>query len=108
MDYLRPNTWADALSAKAEQPHATPIAGGTDLMVGLNFGQQPPAVLLDLTSIAELADWHEAVDRKPGSYVNMPVCAYSLRMSMTSGPMLPAYTGRSTLGLPLENDRVAL
>ncbi|MNT97338.1 hypothetical protein D3C72_2396420 [compost metagenome] len=38
----------------------------------------------------------------------MPVCAYNLRMSITSGPMLPAYTGISTLGLPLENDRVAL
>src|SRR6185312_333016 len=38
----------------------------------------------------------------------MPVWAYSLRMSTTSGPMLPWYTGRSTLGLPLLNDSVAL
>src|SRR6476620_7227736 len=38
----------------------------------------------------------------------MPVCAYSLRMSMTSGPIVPRYTGSSTLGLPLANDRVAL
>jgi hypothetical protein len=29
-------------------------------------------------------------------------------MSITSGPMLPWYTGISTLGLPLLNDRVAL
>src|SRR6478752_2528435 len=55
-----------------------------------------------------MADWQAAVDMKPGSYVNMPVCAYSFRMSMTSGPTLPWYTGRSTLGLPLENDSVAL
>src|SRR6476620_5191716 len=38
----------------------------------------------------------------------MPVCAYSLRMSMTSGPIVPRYTGSSKLGLPLLNDRVAL
>src|SRR5574343_403166 len=38
----------------------------------------------------------------------MPVWAYSLRMSITSGPMLPEYTGMSTLGAPLLNDRVAL
>ncbi|CKS77474.1 Uncharacterised protein [Mycobacterium tuberculosis] len=36
-----------------------------------------------------MADWQAAVDMKPGSYVNMPVCAYSLRMSITSGPTVP-------------------
>jgi len=36
-----------------------------------------------------MVDWQEAVDMKPGSYVNIPVWAYSLRMSITSGPMLP-------------------
>jgi len=59
MDFIRPTTWADALDAKAAQPHAVPIAGGTDLMVGLNFGHTPPAALLDLTAIAELTGWEE-------------------------------------------------
>ena len=58
MDFIRPTTWADALSAKAEHPDAVPIAGGTDLMVGLNFGQTPPPGLLDLTAIPELGQWH--------------------------------------------------
>jgi CO/xanthine dehydrogenase FAD-binding subunit len=57
MDFLRPTTWADALSAKAEHPDAVPIAGGTDLMVGLNFGRTPPPALLDLTAVPELAGW---------------------------------------------------
>ncbi len=35
-----------------------PILGGTDLMVGLNFGQAPPPTLLDLTAIPELSEWH--------------------------------------------------
>src|SRR5690349_11897933 len=57
MDFLRPTTWADALSAKAEHPDAVPIAGGTDLMVGLNFGRTPPPAMLDLTAVPELAGW---------------------------------------------------
>src|SRR6185503_13645317 len=57
MDFLQPTTWADALAAKAERPEAVPIAGGTDLMVGLNFGQPPPPALLDLTHVPELAEW---------------------------------------------------
>ena len=57
MDFIRPTTWADALHAKAEHPDAVPIAGGTDLMVGVNFGHTPPAALLDLTAVAELTEW---------------------------------------------------
>ena len=60
MDFIRPTTWADALDAKARHPHAAAIAGGTDLMVGLNFGHTPPAALLDLTAIPELAGWEQA------------------------------------------------
>ena len=57
MDFIRPTTWTDALGVKAQQPDALPILGGTDLMVGLNFGQAPPPTLLDLTAIPELSEW---------------------------------------------------
>lgn len=57
MDFVRPSTWADALAAKAEQPTAVPIAGGTDLMVELNFDHRRPPALLDLGAIPELAEW---------------------------------------------------
>jgi CO/xanthine dehydrogenase FAD-binding subunit len=60
MEFLQPTTWADAVSAKAEHPDAVPIAGGTDLMVGLNFGATPPPALLDLTAIPEITDWDHA------------------------------------------------
>jgi CO/xanthine dehydrogenase FAD-binding subunit len=60
MDFLQPTTWADALQAKAEHPGAVPIAGGTDLMVGFNFGEKPPEALLDLTHIPELTEWDRA------------------------------------------------
>jgi len=61
MDFLRPTSWPDALAAKAEHPDALPIAGGTDVMVELNFDQRRPPELLDLTGVAELNQW-DAVD----------------------------------------------
>jgi CO/xanthine dehydrogenase FAD-binding subunit len=57
MRFLRPLSWAEALALKAEHPHAVPIAGGTDVMVELNFGRIRPPALLDLTAIPELATW---------------------------------------------------
>jgi CO/xanthine dehydrogenase FAD-binding subunit len=57
MDFLQPATWADALAAKAAQPDAVPIAGGTDVMVELNFDRRRPPALLDLTRVDELTRW---------------------------------------------------
>ncbi|MEJ3746272.1 FAD binding domain-containing protein [Actinomycetes bacterium KLBMP 9797] len=57
MDFLRPSTWEDALALRAERPDALPIAGGTDVMVELNFDRRRPAALLDLTRVAPLAEW---------------------------------------------------
>src|SRR3977135_2584273 len=57
MEFLRPATLEEALAAKAPRPNAVPIAGGTDIMVELNFDRRRPAALLDLTRVAELADW---------------------------------------------------
>src|ERR1700676_2679405 len=42
---------------KAAHPDALPIAGGTDVMVEINFDRVRPAALLDLTGIRELAEW---------------------------------------------------
>jgi CO/xanthine dehydrogenase FAD-binding subunit len=57
VDFLRPGSWAEAVAAKAEQPAAAPLAGGTDLMVEINFDRRRPEALLDLNPISELADW---------------------------------------------------
>ena len=45
MEFLAPTSWADALAARSEHPGAVPIAGGTDLMVELNFDRSRPAAL---------------------------------------------------------------
>jgi len=39
-------------------PAAVPLAGGTDLMVELNFAARRPPALLDLTRISELRQWN--------------------------------------------------
>jgi CO/xanthine dehydrogenase FAD-binding subunit len=57
VEILAPDTWEQALAMKAAQPDAVPIAGGTDLMVALNFDRARPAAILDLTRVAELRDW---------------------------------------------------
>ncbi|GAB2668514.1 FAD binding domain-containing protein [Nocardia goodfellowii] len=57
MEFLRPGSWAEALAAKAAYPEAVPIAGGTDVMVELNFDVKRPALLLDLTRVGELTEW---------------------------------------------------
>ncbi|MGR6997764.1 FAD binding domain-containing protein [Yinghuangia aomiensis] len=57
MEFLRPATWDEALAAKAEYPSAVPIAGGTDVMVDLNFDRHRPTALLDLNRIPELHTW---------------------------------------------------
>jgi CO/xanthine dehydrogenase FAD-binding subunit len=57
MDFLQPTTWAEALAMKAERPDALPIAGGTDVMVEINFDRHRPAAFIDLNRIPELTEW---------------------------------------------------
>jgi CO/xanthine dehydrogenase FAD-binding subunit len=57
MDFLQPTSWADALAARAERPDALAIAGGTDVMVDLNFDRRRPGALLDLGRVPELREW---------------------------------------------------
>jgi CO/xanthine dehydrogenase FAD-binding subunit len=57
VDFLQPSSLREALEAKAERPGALPIAGGTDVMVDLNFDHGRPDAILDLTRAAELAAW---------------------------------------------------
>src|SRR6266852_3878564 len=59
MEVLLPHSLEEALAIKGERPEATPIAGGTDLMVDLNFGRLRPAAMIDLSRVAELASWQQ-------------------------------------------------
>jgi len=57
MDFHRPETLAEALEIKAQRPGAVPLAGGTDLMVAINFREARPDAILDLTAVPELREW---------------------------------------------------
>ncbi|MDO8632786.1 MAG: xanthine dehydrogenase family protein subunit M [Phycisphaerales bacterium] len=53
MTVLSPRTAAEAVLSYAKVPHAMPIAGGTDLMVGWNMGQLNGRAVLDLSRVKE-------------------------------------------------------
>ncbi len=57
MDVLLPQTLEEALQLKAARPEAVPIAGGTDLMVELNFDRRRPSVLMDVCRLRGLQTW---------------------------------------------------
>jgi CO/xanthine dehydrogenase FAD-binding subunit len=52
-----PGTLGDALETRAAHPDAVALAGGTDLMVELNFDRVRPPAVLDLTRVPELTEW---------------------------------------------------
>jgi CO/xanthine dehydrogenase FAD-binding subunit len=58
---LQPTSIADALAARAAHPDATVVAGGTGVLVELNAGARPSA-LLDLSRVPELAAWERHGD----------------------------------------------
>lgn len=55
MEIHHPKTLDDALQARADG--AIPLAGGTDLMVEVNFGHARPEAVVALRRIDELAEW---------------------------------------------------
>jgi CO/xanthine dehydrogenase FAD-binding subunit len=101
MEFLRPGTWADALAAKAEHPDAVPIAGGTDVMVELNFDHRRPPALLDLTRVAELTEWSTEDDR-----VRLGAAVPYTRIITELGAALPGLAMASrTVGSPQIRNR---
>ncbi len=101
MDFLQPRTWADALEAKAEHPDALPIAGGTDVMVELNFDRVRPAALLDLTGVEELCEWG-----LEGARVRLGAGVTYSRVIDELGTLLPALAIASrTVGSPQIRNR---
>jgi CO/xanthine dehydrogenase FAD-binding subunit len=59
---LVPRTLPEALAALADDPSLTVFAGGTDLMVDLNYGRRRPAGVLSLRRLADLRGWRQEGD----------------------------------------------
>jgi CO/xanthine dehydrogenase FAD-binding subunit len=54
--FLQPTTWDEALEARAGLPDALPVAGGTDVLVDLNFRRCHPPALIDLGRVPGLGE----------------------------------------------------
>ena len=56
MEVIRPADIQEAAAALAENPGAVPLAGGTDLMVEVNFGHIRPSAVITLRRVEELQE----------------------------------------------------
>jgi len=101
VEFMQPGSWAEALAIKAELPAAVPLAGGTDLMVELNFGARRPPALLDLTRISELRHW--AID---GNQVRLGAgVTYSQVITELRGKLPGLALAARTVGSPQIRNR---
>jgi CO/xanthine dehydrogenase FAD-binding subunit len=101
VDFLRPQTLDQALEAKAERPDAVPIAGGTDVMVELNFGMRRPEALLDLNRVGELSGIDHQQD-----VVRLGACVSYARIIGELGGRLPGLAmAARTVGSPQIRNR---
>jgi CO/xanthine dehydrogenase FAD-binding subunit len=101
MDFLAPSTWAEALAAKAENPDALPVAGGTDVMVEINFDHRRPPALLDLTRVPELREWS-----REGDLVRLGAGVTYARVIDELGGVLPGLAmAARTVGSPQIRNR---
>ncbi|MEU3752465.1 FAD binding domain-containing protein [Streptomyces olivoreticuli] len=101
MDFLRPGSWEEALAAKAEHPTAVPIAGGTDVMVEINFDHRRPEYLLDLNRIGDLYEW-EIGDRDVRLGASVP---YTRIMAELREPLPGLALASHTVGSPQIRNR---
>jgi CO/xanthine dehydrogenase FAD-binding subunit len=101
MDFLHAASLADALETKAYRPDAVPLAGGTDVMVGVNFGRLRPPALLDLTRVPELAE----IDRS-GPLLRIGAGISYTRLIADLGDVLPGLAmAARTVGSPQIRNR---
>ncbi|HWN21662.1 MAG TPA: FAD binding domain-containing protein [Gaiellaceae bacterium] len=105
MEVFTPHTLEEALRLKAEHPEARPIAGGTDLLVELNFDRTRPDAILNLAEVRELAAW----SRENGSLRLGAGVTYAELMRAPLRDALPALAEASrTVGSPQIRNRGTL
>ncbi len=100
MDILLPRTLDEAVEMKAASPQAVPIAGGTDLMVELNFDRQRPEAIIDVSRLSELRDWRT----EDGAVFLGAGVTYS-RIIAGLGRFVPLVQASRTVGSPQIRNR---
>jgi CO/xanthine dehydrogenase FAD-binding subunit len=102
VEVITPRSLDEALRLKSERPEAVPIAGGTDVMVTLNFDRERPAALLNLNEVPELRGW----ERENGSVRLGAGLTYAEARQTPLAALLPALAEASrTVGSPQIQNR---
>jgi CO/xanthine dehydrogenase FAD-binding subunit len=101
MEFLQPRSLSEALAAKAERPEAVPIAGGTDVMVELNFDHRRPEAVLDLARVPELAVW----EREDGRLRVGAGITYTRAIAELAGALPGLAIAARTVGSPQIRNR---
>ncbi len=102
MQVFTPRSLDEALRVKSQQPAARPIAGGTDLLVELNFDRTRPEAILNLNEVSELRGW----SREDGTLRLGAGLTYAEAMRAPLAELLPALAEASrTVGSPQIRNR---
>jgi CO/xanthine dehydrogenase FAD-binding subunit len=101
MEFLQPRSMHDALAVKADGPESVPIAGGTDVMVELNFDRRRPEAVLDLSRVGELAAW----DRQDGRLRVGAGVTYTRAIAELAGDLPGLAIAARTVGSPQIRNR---
>jgi CO/xanthine dehydrogenase FAD-binding subunit len=104
MDFLQPHSLDEALPLKAERPDAVPLAGGTDLMVDLNFDRPRPPAVMDVTRLPELQE----NGRDDGAVHLGAGVTYSDVIARWSGELPGLALASRTVGSPQIRNRATL
>jgi CO/xanthine dehydrogenase FAD-binding subunit len=99
---LVPRSLPEALAALADDPSLTVLAGGTDLMVDLNYGRRRPTGVVSLRRVAELRGWRvEAGEREGGDVVLGAATTYTDMLDPELARLVPALAAAArTVGSP--------
>lgn len=101
MTVLAPTRLDDAVAALAADPSLTVLAGGTDLMVAVNYGQRRPAGVLSLRQVPELHDWRLEGEGRDAQVVLGAATTYTTLLDPALATLLPALAQASrTVGGP--------
>ncbi len=103
MEALLPRSLEEALALRAAHPDAVPVAGGTDLMVAVNFGRSRPPALLDLSRVEELKSW-----RRENGAVFVGAGMTFARIGRELGEFRPLVEAARSVGSPQIRSRATI
>jgi len=103
MEAFLPRTLDEALELRAAHPEAVPVAGGTDLMVAVNFGRARPPALLDLSRVEELRGW-----RREDGRVHLGAGTTFARIALELRAFRPLVEAARSVGSPQIRNRATI